>query len=76
MTAKSINREVEGATSLNAFRLIEIYKEGQLKDGKLKEIASKLDAEDNPVIMLVKQKKSTHENFILSIRYSFMLLIM
>jgi len=34
-----------------------IYKKGQLKGGKLKEIASKLDEEDNPVIMLVKQKR-------------------
>lgn len=57
MTAKSINREIEDVTSLNASRLVEIYKKGQLKDGKLKEIASRLDEEDNPVIMLVKQKK-------------------
>lgn len=57
MTAKSINREIEDATSLNASRLVEIYKKGQLKDGKLKEIASKLNEEDNPVIMLVKQKR-------------------
>ena len=57
MTAKSINREIENATSFNASRLVEIYKKGQLKDGKLKEIVSKLDEEDNPVIMLVKQKK-------------------
>ena len=33
MTAKSINREIEDATSLNASRLVEIYKKGQLKDG-------------------------------------------
>ena len=57
MTAKSINREVESAASLNASRLVEIYQKGQLKDGKLKEIASRLDEDDNPVIMLVKQKK-------------------
>ena len=57
MTAESINREIEDVTSLNAFRLVEIYKKGQLKDGKLKEIASRLDEDDNPVIMLVKQKK-------------------
>ena len=57
MTAKPINRDVENVTSLNASQLVEIYKKGQLKDGKLKEIASKLDEEDNPVIMLVKQKK-------------------
>ena len=57
MTAKSINREIENVTSLNASPLVEIYKKGQLKDGKLKEIASRLDEEDNPVIMLVKQKE-------------------
>lgn len=57
MTAKSINHDIEGVTTLNAPRLVEIYKKGQLKDGKLKAIASKLDEEDNPVIMLVKQKK-------------------
>lgn len=57
MTAKSINREIEDITSLNASQLVEIYKKGQLKEGKLKEIASRLDEDDNPVIMLVKQKK-------------------
>ena len=57
MTAKPINRDVENVTSLNASQLVEIYKKGQLKDGKLKEIASRLDEEDNPVIMLIKQKK-------------------
>ena len=41
----------------NAARLVEIYKKDQLTDGKLKEIASRLNEEDNPVIMLVKQKK-------------------
>ena len=56
MTAKSINREIENATSLNASRLVEIYKKGKLK-GKLKDIAATLDEESNPVIMLVKQKK-------------------
>ena len=57
MTAQPINREVEDVTSLNAARLVEIYKDGKLKDGKLKTIASQLSEEDNPVIMLVKQKK-------------------
>lgn len=57
MTAKSVNSEIENVTSLNAFRLIEIYQKGQLKEGRLKEIASRLGEEDNPVIMLVKQKK-------------------
>ena len=54
---ESINSEIEDVTSLNAARLVEIYKKDQLKDGKLKEIASRLNEEDNPVIMLVKQKK-------------------
>ena len=57
MTASPVNREIEDVTSINASRLVEIYKKNQLKDGKLKEIASRLDEEDNPVIMLVKQKK-------------------
>lgn len=56
MTAKPVNREIENATSLNASQLVEIYQKGQLKDGQLKEIASRLNEEDNPVIMLVKQK--------------------
>ena len=57
MTAESINREIEDVTSLNASRLVEIYKKGQLKDGKLKEIAAELDEEDNPVVMLITHKK-------------------
>jgi len=36
--------------------LVEANREGKLK-GKLKEIASKLDEEDNPVFMLLKHKK-------------------
>ena len=42
---------------LQAYQLVDEYKKGQLKEGKLKEIAAKLDPEDNPVIMLVKHKK-------------------
>ena len=57
MTAKSINHEIEDASSLDAFRLVEDYKEGKLNDGNLKDIAAKLDEEDNPVIILKKQKK-------------------
>ena len=41
---------------LAANQLVEAYKNDGLK-GKLKEIASKLDEESNPVIMLVKYKK-------------------
>ena len=57
MTARPINREIEDATTLDAYRLVESYKRGQLKDGKLKEFASIMDEEDNPVIMLKKYKK-------------------
>ena len=56
MTGNPVNREIEAVTTLNAFRLIELYQKDQLKDGRLKEIASHLHEEDNPVIMLVKQK--------------------
>lgn len=45
-----------GMNSLSAFRLVKAYKEGKLQ-GKLKEVASRLDEEDNPVLMLVKFKE-------------------
>ena len=51
------NHEIESRLPLYAFQLIEDYNNGVLKDGKLKEIASKLNEEDNPVIMLIKHKK-------------------
>ena len=35
MTAKSINREIEHATDLDAARLVEIYNKDQLNEGKL-----------------------------------------
>lgn len=57
MTAGSMNREIERATNIGAFRLVEAYKKDKLKDGKLKEIASRLHEDDNPVIMLIKHKK-------------------
>ena len=53
---KPVNSEVSWQR-LEAYHLVKSYKKGELKDGKLKEIASKLDEEDNPVIMLVKRKK-------------------
>lgn len=49
----------EGAVfsrSLPAHELIDAYKEGKLR-GPLKEIASHLDEEDNPVIMIAKYKQ-------------------
>ena len=52
-----VNHEIASWQKLEAFQLIESYKKGELKDNKLKEIAAKLNEEDNPVIMLVKHKK-------------------
>ena len=55
---RPVNHEIiESFQTIEAFELVESYKKGELKDGKLKDIASKLDEEDNPVIMLVKHKK-------------------
>ena len=54
---RPVNHEIESWQELEAFQLVDSYEKGELKDGKLKDIASKLDAEDNPVIMLVKHKK-------------------
>ncbi|MDR1557950.1 MAG: 6-bladed beta-propeller, partial [Tannerellaceae bacterium] len=48
---------IEDATSLDAYQLVENYKKGKLKEGKLKEIAATLDEDSNPVIMLAKHKK-------------------
>lgn len=42
---------------IEAYELIESYEKGELK-GKLKEIAAGLDEKSNPVIMLIKNKKS------------------
>jgi len=54
--SKSLNHEIPSYRILEAYRLVEDYKKGILK-GRLKDIASTMDAEDNPVIMLVKHKK-------------------
>jgi len=51
-----VNHEIEAWKPLEASQLVEDYKNGILK-GRLKEIASKLKEDDNPVIMLVKHKK-------------------
>lgn len=52
---KPINHEITSWNSLEAYQLVESYNKGELK-GKLKEIASKLDEDSNPVIMLIKHK--------------------
>ncbi|MDR1356210.1 MAG: 6-bladed beta-propeller [Tannerellaceae bacterium] len=51
-----IDKEVAFAEKIEAFELVEAYKEGKLK-GRLAEIAAGLDEEDNAVIMLAKHKK-------------------
>ena len=56
VTARPINNEIEGAVSLEASQLKDAYEADKLANGRLKEIASKLGEEDNPVIMLLKQK--------------------
>jgi hypothetical protein len=53
---KTVNEEIAFSLKFESDGLLEAYEKGQLK-GKLKEIASKLKEEDNPVIMLVKHKK-------------------
>jgi hypothetical protein len=54
---RPVNHEIESWQPIEAHRLVESYEKGELKDGKLKEIAATLDEEDNPVIMLIKHKK-------------------
>ena len=55
---RPVNHEIiESWQTIEAFELVEDYKKGLLKEGKLREIASTLDEEDNPVIMLIKHKK-------------------
>ena len=53
----SLNPEIASCSTLYAHELVEANEEGKLK-GRLKEIASTLDEEDNPVIMLMKQKRN------------------
>jgi hypothetical protein len=54
--SEALNPEILSWQGLEAHQLVESYEKGQLK-GQLKEIAAKLDAESNPVIMLLKHKK-------------------
>ena len=55
MIQKTVNNDIAFSVKLEADDLFEAYEKGQLK-GRLKEIAAKLQEEDNPVIMLVKHK--------------------
>lgn len=51
------SKDVAFMKKLEAADLVEAYEDGKLKDGPLKEIASTLDEEDNPIIMIAKYKK-------------------
>lgn len=57
MSRRPLDHENATWQSLQAHELVEAYEKGQLKDGKLKEIAATLDEESNPVIMLAKYKE-------------------
>ena len=50
-------RKIAAWYPIEASQLVESYEKGEIKEGKLKNIASKLDEEDNRVIMIVKHKK-------------------
>ena len=56
MSQCTLNDAIACQQKIEAYQLVEAYEKGELK-GRLKEIAAELDAEDNPVIMLIKYKK-------------------
>ena len=56
MIQKNVNDGIVFWQKLEAHDLVESYEKGELK-GRLKEIASNLEDEANPVIMLVKYRK-------------------
>ena len=55
MTSHPVNSGIAAFQNLEAYKLVEAYKKDELK-GKLKEIASKLNENDNPVLMIMKYK--------------------
>lgn len=56
MTSHPVNSEIATFQNLEAYQLVETYKNHELK-GKLQEIAAELNEESNPVIMVMKYKK-------------------
>ncbi|MCD7849475.1 MAG: 6-bladed beta-propeller [Parabacteroides sp.] len=56
LKSRPLNGEIPSCQYLEAWELIQDYKSGRLK-GRLKEIASQLNEDSNPVIMLIKHKK-------------------
>lgn len=59
MMSRPLDPEFVIGQPLQAHELAEAYGKGRLK-GKLKEIATTLDEESNPVIMLIKHKKNKY----------------
>ncbi|MBW6535465.1 MAG: 6-bladed beta-propeller [Mariniphaga sp.] len=55
MISHPVNGEIAAFQNLEAYQLVEAYKNDELK-GRLKEIASELNEESNPVIMVMKYK--------------------
>lgn len=55
MNSHPVNGEIAAFQNLEAYKLVEAYKKGELK-GKLKEIAAKLKEGSNPVVMVMKKK--------------------
>ena len=51
------NNEIAFVRIIESYELVEAYKKGELKEGKLKEIAAQLNAESNPLIMVAKHRK-------------------
>lgn len=56
MGSRPVNDEIATFQSIAANQIVEAYENNELK-GRLKEIATGLDEESNPVIMLVKSKR-------------------
>ena len=56
MTSHPVNGEIAAFQNIEAYQLVEAYKNDGLK-GKLKEIAAGLNEGSNPVIMVMKYKK-------------------
>jgi hypothetical protein len=54
---RSMNKEIAYSQKIEAFELVESNRKGELK-GRLKDLAAKLEEEDNPVIMLVKYRNN------------------
>jgi len=56
MTSHPVNKEIAAFQIIDAFRLVEAFKNDELS-GKLKEVAAGLNEESNPVVMVMRYKK-------------------